>query len=222
MSTPHDRGIAENSRVGNQVTSRTSSSSSDPPPQWVTAALEEYKSLRVEIIDAIQAQRQIMQIGLTGLSVLVGLGLQGINPLLAVLILALLVPTVTIFITAGALGELFRAARASAFLAYREGVINRSIIGPAPAQEWEQWLRGRPIFIMRDRAEFLAIFSISTGSLTLGFYRMFTSNLRAEQPTFLLVALGVVAAILWAIGPALHEYLIRRARCEFLQTRIGE
>ena len=96
MSTPHDHGIAENSRVGNQDTSRTSSSSSDPPPQWVTAALEEYKSLRVEIIDAIQAQRQIMQIGLTGLSVLIGLGLQGINPLLAVFILALLVPTVTI------------------------------------------------------------------------------------------------------------------------------
>jgi hypothetical protein len=118
--------------------------------------LEEYKSLRVEIVDAIQAQRQIMQIGLTGLAV-IGLGLQGINPLIAVFILAILVPTVTIFITAGTLGELFRAARASAFIAYREGVINRAIIGPAPAQEWERWLRLRPIrtsaFIVRDRID---------------------------------------------------------------------
>jgi hypothetical protein len=183
--------------------------------------LEEYKSLRVEIVDAIQAQRQIMRIGLTGLAVLIGLGLQGINPLIAVFILAILVPTVTIFITAGTLGELFRAARASAFIAYREGVINRAIIGPAPAQEWERWLRLRPIFIVRDRVEFLAIFSLSTGSLALGFYRMFTSSLHIEQPGFLLVALGVVASILWAVGPILHEYLIRRARCEFLQTRIG-
>jgi hypothetical protein len=203
-------------------TSRTSSPSTDPPPQWVTAALEEYKSLRAEIVDAIQAQRQIMQIGLTGLSVLIGLGLQGINPLLAVLILALLVPTVTTFITAGALGELFRAARASAFLAYREGIINNAISGPAPAQEWEQWLRCRPIFIVRDRAEFLAVFSISTGSLALGFYTMLTSNLRAEQPAFLLVVLGAVAVVLWTVGPILHVYLIRRARCEFLQTQIGE
>ena len=33
-----------------------------------------------------------------------------------------------------------------------------------------------------DRAEFLAIFTLSTGSLALGFYRMFTSSLRVEQP----------------------------------------
>jgi hypothetical protein len=59
MSIPHDGGIAP--------------PGVDPPAQWVMAALEEYKSLRVEIVDAIQAQRQIMQIGLTGLSVLVGL-----------------------------------------------------------------------------------------------------------------------------------------------------
>lgn len=37
-----------------------------------------------------------------------------------------------------------------------------------------------------------------------------------EQPTLLLVALGVVAAISSTMGPALHEYLMRRA-CEFLQ-----
>jgi hypothetical protein len=65
---------------------------------------------------------------------------------------------------------------------YREGVINRTIIGPAPAQEWEQWLRSRLIFVVRDRAEFLAVFTLSTGSLALSFYRMFTSGLRVELP----------------------------------------
>jgi hypothetical protein len=148
--------------------------------------------------------------------------LQRINPLLAVLVLALLVPTVTIFITAGALGELFRAARASAFLSHREEIINSVVVGPVPAQEWEQWLRRRPIFIVRDRAEFLAVFSISTGSLALGFYTMFTSTLRTAQPVFVIVTLGVVAVILWVVGPTLHVYLIRRARCEFLQIQIGE
>jgi hypothetical protein len=223
-STPYGRGMAEEAQADRHDTlrNRLSLPNADPPPQWVTAALEEYKSLRAEIVDSIQAQRQIMQIGLTGLSVLIGLGLQGINPLLAVLILALLVPTVAIFVTVGALGELFRAARASAFLAYREGIINLAIPGPAPAQEWEQWLRRRPIFIVRDRAEFLAVFSISTGSLALGFYLMFTSNLRAQQPAFLLVALVVVAMVLWTVGPILHLHMIRRARCEFLQTSIGE
>ena len=64
---------------------------------------------------------------------------------------------------------------------YREGVINRTIIGPAPAQEWEQWLRSRLIFVVRDRAEFLAVFTLSTGSLALSFYRMFTSSLASNS-----------------------------------------
>jgi hypothetical protein len=67
-----------------------------PPDQWLIVALEEYKSLRIEIVDAIEAQRKIMQLGVTALSVLIGLGLQQINPFLAVVLLTLLVPTVAI------------------------------------------------------------------------------------------------------------------------------
>jgi len=43
---------------------------------WFSSALEEYKVLRVEVVDASQAQRTTMQLGLTALSVLVGLGLR--------------------------------------------------------------------------------------------------------------------------------------------------
>lgn len=94
--------------------------------------------------------------------------------------------------------------------------------GAALAQEWEQWLRNTPEFIVRDRAEFLAIFSISTGSLALGFYTMLTSNLRAEQSALLLVGLGAAAVVLWMVGPILHVYLIRRVRSVFRPTRVGE
>jgi hypothetical protein len=202
MSTPREGRIVGKSQVNQHDASHdhSSSLSIDPSPQWVTATLEEYKSLRVEIVDAIQAQRHIMQIGLTGLSVMIGLGLQRIDPLLAVIILTILVPTVTIFITTGALGEFFRAARASAFLAYREGIINSVVAGPVSAQEWERQLRHRRVFIMRDRVEFLAVFSLNTGSLALGFYTMFTSTLRAEQPVFLIVALGAVAVVTRLLG----------------------
>lgn len=86
---------------------RSPTSNVELSDQWLAATLEEYKSLRVEIIDAIQAGRQIMQVGITGLSVLVGLGLQRISPFLAVLLLMVLVPVLAVFITAGALGEFF-------------------------------------------------------------------------------------------------------------------
>lgn len=144
MSGPHDREITEESLLGQQDAARSHSSmpNAEPSAQWLAATFEERKTLRVEIVDAIQAQHQIMQVGVAGLAVLVGLELQRINPFLAILLLMVLVPILAIFITAGALGEFFRAARASSFLAYREEIINRSIPGPAPglalAQERER------------------------------------------------------------------------------------
>ena len=223
-SGPHDHKITEESPFGQQDDSCNHFVHAEPSAQWLTAALEEYKALRAEIVDSIQAQRQIMQIGITSLSVLIGLGLQRINPLLAVLLLMILVPILAIFITAGALGELFRAARASSFLAYREEIINCSIpesaAGPAPAQEWEQWLRRNPVYVVRDRAQFLAAFSINTGALVLGFYMIFTSDFHIDPPAPLIFALGAVASVLWVINPILYVYLLRRARHQFFQKNL--
>lgn len=226
MSGPHDREITEEPPLGQQdsACSHSSMPAAEPSPQWLAATLEEYKSIRAEIIDAIQAQRQIMQIGVTGLSVLIGLGLQRINPFLAVLLLMILVPILAIFITTGALGELFRAARASRFLAYREEMINRFVPGPmpesAPAQEWEQWLRRNPVYVVRDWAQFLAVFSINTGSLALGFYMIFTPGSPAGQPASLIFILVTMSLILWSINPILHIYLLRRARSQFFQKNL--
>jgi hypothetical protein len=187
-----------------------------PGEQWLTAALEEYRSLRIEIIDAIEAQRKIMQLGVTALSVLIGLGLQRISPLLTVTLLTLLVPTVAIFITAGALGELFRAARASSFFAYREPIINRAVSGSNPALEWEEWLRRGSIFVLRDRAEFLALFSLTAGALSLGFYTLFTTpTLHAAQSTPLVMTLVTISIGLWITCGILHFYLVRKARRQF-------
>lgn len=186
------------------------------PDQWLIAALEEYRSLRVEIVDAIEAQRKIMQLGLTGLSVLIGLGLQQISPLFTVVLFMLLAPTVAIFITAGALGERFRASRASYFLACKEQIVNQVLAGSHPALEWEKWLRDRPVFILRDRAEFLAIFSLTTGALGLGFYTLFaTPTLHFLQPV-LAILLGIISLVLWITCAVLHLYLIEESRREFL------
>lgn len=180
--------------------------------RWLIAAMEEYKSLRVEILDAIDAQRKIMQLGVTGLSVLIGLGLQPIKPLLTIALLTLLVPTLAIFITAGALGERFRASRASYFLACKETIINCMLADSSPALEWETWLRRRRVFILRDRAEFFAVFSLTTGALGLGFYTLFTTpTLHAVRPLFVPPSL-----ILWLTSVILYLYLMGKSRREFL------
>src|ERR1700704_1365086 len=99
---------ADGHRPGPQVPSRGPQSDPQPPAEWLTIALEEYRALRAEIVEAIQAQRTIMQVGTTGVAVLIGFGLQRIGPFPSVMILTVLVPAVAIFTTVGALGELFR------------------------------------------------------------------------------------------------------------------
>jgi hypothetical protein len=162
-----------------------------------------------------------MQIGITGLSVLVGFGLQHINPFLVAFLLMILVPLLAIFITTGALGEFFRATRASSFLAYREGVVNRVISGPGSgltftlAQEWEQWLRRNREYTVRDWAQFLAASSINTGALVLGFYMILASDSRIDQS--FIFTLGIEGTVLWAINPILYVYLLGRVRRQFNQ-----
>lgn len=187
-----------------------------PLDQWLVAALEEYRSLRVEIIDSIESQRKTMQLGVTAISVLIGLGLQQMSPLLSVVLLTLLVPVVAIFITAGALGERFRASRASYFLAYKETIVNRALLGTNPALEWEGWLRARPVFIVRDRAEFFAVFSLTAGALGLGFYTLLTAPTLHPVETVLIIPLGAISVALWITSLVLHLYLIDESRREFL------
>jgi len=186
--------------------------------KWLSVALEEYDALRVEIIDAIQAQRTIMQVGTAGLSVLIGLGLQQERSPLGVLILAFLVPILAVFVTAGSLGEMLRAARASSFLAHREEIINEVVDGEHPAMEWEGWLRRQPVYIARERAQFLIIFVLSTSSLMLGGYSTYISRLYI-LPSIVLVFLGLVSVALWLSGPMLHSHLIRQVRRQFLNVR---
>ena len=194
---------------------RPASVAAPPPAEWLTMALEEYRALRVEIVEAIQAQRTIMQVGTTGLAVLIGFGLQRIGPLSSVLILTLLVPAVAIFTTVGALGELFRAARASCFLARQAAVLNHAFAWDVPAMEWEQWLRRRSTFSLRDRAEFFVLLSVTTGAVGLGLHTMVAARPRIGSPG-VLAAITVAAAVLWVAHPILHFYLVSRARRQFL------
>ncbi len=180
---------------------------------WFTIVLEEYKALRVEIVDAIHAQRTIMQLGVTGVSVLIGIGLQRTPSLLASIILTILVPFVTFFITTAAWGELFRAARASLFIWKREDVINKFVKGSdSPAMAWESWLRGRKIFVASTDGQFLVLYVLTIGAAIMGCVTMFTVEVRRDQPVIVLI--GVCAATALACAASLIRYAQLRRRTE--------
>jgi len=192
-------------------------SSPDPVAMpWLTVALEEYKALRAEIIEAIQAQRTIMQLGITGVSVLIGLGVQRVPSLLATVILALLVPAVAVFITTAAWGELLRAARASSFLAMREGIINEQVASmDRPAMAWESWLRRQPIVTASTSGQFLVLYVLTIGAAVVGFATMFTSEVQRDQSVLVIIGVGAAAALMCTWSLIRYSRLRRRAEQQF-------
>ncbi|BAL90127.1 hypothetical protein AMIS_49070 [Actinoplanes missouriensis 431] len=137
--------------------------------RWTTVALAEYQSLRAESLQAQQAQQTIMQFGITGIAVLIGLSLQVEERLIAILALLFVVPLLSIFIVSVWFVEIFRSIRAGAFLSCLEVKINRVLGGDVPALEWESWLRRHPEVRMfvRDRMSFGVLYVLNIAGLVV-------------------------------------------------------
>jgi hypothetical protein len=126
---------------GNFETSATIRTEDNDVTRWLTAALSEYSSLREESLRALQVQNTIMQFGIAGIAVLIGVALQNSDPILSILILLFLVPLLAIFLVNIWAGELTRVVRASNYISGLEEKINAVIGGEVPALGWEGWLR---------------------------------------------------------------------------------
>jgi hypothetical protein len=109
--------------------------------KWRSVAIEEYKSLREESLQAQRQHHSALQLGFSGLAVLVGLSVALHDRTVAAVVLLTAVPllvTATVLIW---LNELRRMVRAGAFLVEAERRLNRSLPGTTPAVSWETTLR---------------------------------------------------------------------------------
>jgi hypothetical protein len=169
----------------------------DAATRWLTAALAEYQSLRAESLQAQQAQLTILQFGITGVAVLVGLSLQLENEGLAILLLLLMVPLVSIFIVSVWFTEIFRSLRAGDFLAEREKKINNEIGNKVPALYWETWLRqpepNRRMF-NRTRMSFGVLCTLNVAGFVLAGYLARTGDFTLAPA--IVIALGLVSLAL--------------------------
>jgi hypothetical protein len=168
--------------------------------RWLTAALAEYQSLRTESLQAQQAQQTILQFGITGVAVLLGLSLQLENKVLAILLLLFLVPLLSIFIVTVWFTELFRSLRAGDYIAGLEAKINSIAGQQPPALDWETWLRRNPQLRMfsRDHMSFAVLCTLNIAGFVLAGYLANGANLDVDRPTLVVAALGFVSLILLA------------------------
>jgi hypothetical protein len=151
------------------------------------------------MIQSVTAQNTVLRFGVTGLGVLIGVGLRTGDPLLSGSMLLLIAPLVTFFIVAAWKRERFKIASGSSYLHNLEIKINKVMSWSTPSLEWEQWLRrlrslrtesdGRKHrYFTSYHGELGVVGLLTVGSIGLGFYKLLTP---AKPRYVLLLALGV-------------------------------
>ncbi len=110
--------------------------------EWIEVALEEYKSLRAESIEAIKTQQSTLNFGtaITGVVVIAGFNLWE-KPLLPELIFLVFIPILCCIILVIWIGEVSRMMRAGYYLTLVEDKISKSFPDRPQLLFYENWLR---------------------------------------------------------------------------------
>lgn len=109
---------------------------------WIEVALEEYRALRQESLQAMQAQQTIVNYGLLVVGALLGVAFGSWTEVLpsAILLLAF-VPIVCYLVLFVWLGEIARMMRVGRYLKDLENEIGSRCPGEPPPLRWENHLR---------------------------------------------------------------------------------
>ncbi len=151
------------------------------PVDWIDAALEEYRSLRDESLQAIDRQVRVLALGTTVSGVVLGLGVKaGTSSSTAAVLLVGFAPLLALFVCVLWIGEMERMVRAGAQIASIERRVSERIDQEDPPMSWESSLRLDEPGRRRILTVYRAIFAI-------------------------LVLLAAIASILGDIGVAQHS-----------------
>jgi hypothetical protein len=167
--------------------------------QWITVALEEYKSLRQESLSAIEQMQRTLQIGLVAIGVLTAFGADAVTRGTGVAVgLALATPVLAALVAALRLDELHRAVAAGAHAAGLEQRIARKVRDEVPPLTWESKVQ-RQFKPTEDKirhwATLAALLAATAPAVVLGI-----GEYRAHHQDWLWVVAGVgliFAATCW-------------------------
>lgn len=197
------------------------------PPEWYTAVLEEYNTLRAESLAALEAQLNVVRFGVALVGVLIALGVQlRDRGYLGGMVLTLFEPMVVLFTISYWLGEVERSTRAGAFVAAIECKYNRRLPDNWTALGWENYLRAnlkepssKPFWMPRfgrpaatERSLFIRLWVIlGLFLLTVVFSAVLGVNfLHSSRHNGKLVAPAVVGASVFFVGAVVRAVVALR------------
>ncbi len=168
--------------------------------EWVTVALEEYKTLRQESLAAIEQMQRTLQIGLVAIGVLTAFAVEAVGEGAGVQVgLALAAPLLAALVAALRLDELHRAVAAGAHTAALEQRIARKVGDEDPPLTWESGIQKKfnpTEDKVRHWATLLALFAAAAPAVVLGI----SDYGEAHRPEWAGIVAGVVlifGAIAW-------------------------
>lgn len=167
--------------------------------EWLSAALEEYKSLRAESLGAIEQAQRSVQLGLAGIAAITAFSASGSHNtavegfITAVAAPAFAAPLVVLWVL-----EVTRAINAGAHISGLEARIAAHVGDAVPPLIWEttiqQGFEDKRGAYTYDWAVFLTLLAATLPSVTIGFVRLAH---RAEAEWWIagaaLVDLGAIA-----------------------------
>jgi hypothetical protein len=109
---------------------------------WLSVAMEEYKTLRAESIESMKMQQSILQYGAATMGIIIigGFNVWN-NPFLPEIVFLFILPAVVYLVSIIWIGEVARMFRAGSFLSELEKKINSEFTEKGEVLSWESWLR---------------------------------------------------------------------------------
>jgi hypothetical protein len=108
---------------------------------WITVAMEEYKTLREESLSSMKMQQSILTFGTATIGIILSAGFNVWDKqFLPEIIFMALLPAVSYLIVLSYIGETGRMFRAGRFIALIENKINSRFLEKEKALSWETWL----------------------------------------------------------------------------------
>jgi hypothetical protein len=147
---------------------------------WLSIAIEEYKTLRNESLLSMQTQQSTLRAGTAAVSVIIasGFSLWDSIELLSEIIFLAFVPIICYLVLTIWMGEVLRMMRAGKYLSDLENKINKKLKEKPEALIWENSLRKKdaktktPQMLFNYLCIIGLFFTLAIGSVIIGNYKI--------------------------------------------------
>jgi hypothetical protein len=185
---------------------------------WVSVALEEYKTLRTESLQAIEQMQRTLQIGVAAIGVITGFGINSNTEAAVQAGIAIATPALALTVLVLWLDQLRRSVFAGAHIALLERRIAERFKGEEPPLTWETDIQAHDAVVSgyryhRHWAVYVALVAAAAPMVVTGVIR-----LGRDGHWLGAVLTGAVALVLYGAAFLYQRYIHRIAAEKHAET----